>query len=201
MFRTRTTLLIAATATALIAAGCSNSGDNDMSGMNHSTTSASSAAPAQRSDFNNADVSFLQQMYPHHAQAVEMAKLVPGRTQNAELLDLAAAVEKAQAPEMSQISTLLQSFGKPAPSAEGHAGHGMAGMMSPEQMNALRAATGAEFDRQWLNLMIEHHGGAITMAKTELETGVNAESKALATAIVADQQREIDTMRAMLAKA
>lgn len=210
--RSRITVAIAATTTAaaLFAGGCSN--DNSMPGMDHSSSSASSGKPAARSDFNDADVTFLQMMYPHHAQAVEMARLVPSRTQNEQVRALAADIEKAQSPEMEQITTLLESFGKPAPTSSGHGGHNMEmtttmnmpgmtpmpGMMSNEQMNALAAASGADFDRQWSELMIEHHTGAIAMSNTELAGGVNPDAKALATAIVAAQQAEIGTMRGLL---
>ncbi|MFI6040375.1 DUF305 domain-containing protein [Nocardia sp. NPDC051321] len=199
--RTRITAVLAAStaAAALVLAGCS---DNDtMSGMDHgaSSTPASASAPAARTDFDDADVTFLQMMYPHHAQAVDMAKLVPGHSQNQQLLTLAANVEQAQAPEMQQITGLLQSFGKPAPTAaSGHGGHPMPGMMSADQMTALQAASGPDFDRQWLTMMIEHHTGAVTMAETELATGTNIESKNLARNIIDNQRAEIDTMRAML---
>ncbi|QIS15647.1 MULTISPECIES: DUF305 domain-containing protein [Nocardia] len=199
MFTTRTRIAFAATAiaTALLAAACSGNSDKSDSGMSGMQHSATSAAAPTRTDFNDADVTFLQMMYPHHAQAVEMAQLVPSRSQNPDLLALAAAVEKAQSPEMQRFADLLRSFGKPAPSASGHM---MSGMMTPEQMSALRAASGADFDRQWLTMMIEHHSGAITMARTELSSGINNDAKQLATGIAADQQREIDTMRGMLAK-
>ncbi|MFB8281747.1 DUF305 domain-containing protein [Nocardia colli] len=196
--RTISTIVAGAAVTALVLTGCS---DNDsMSGMDHGTSStpASASAPAARTDFNDADVTFLQMMYPHHAQAVDMAKLVPSHSQNQQLLALAANVEQAQAPEMQQITTLLQSFGKPAPTAGGHGGHTMPGMMSADQMTALQAASGPDFDRQWLTMMIEHHTGAVAMAETELAGGTNAESKTLARTIIDSQRAEIDTMRGML---
>ncbi|WP_280410205.1 DUF305 domain-containing protein [Nocardia brasiliensis] len=201
--RTRITTAVAAvtTVTALFAAGCGGDDDsNTMPGMDHgsSSTSASAGAPAARTDFNDADVTFLQMMYPHHAQAVEMAKLVPSRSQNPQLQALATGVEQAQAPEMQQITTLLQSFGKPAPDTGGHTGHNMPGIMTPEQMNALHAASGPDFDRQWLTMMIEHHTGAIAMAETELADGTNGDAKALARSIIDAQRTEIDTMRGML---
>ncbi|MBF6452464.1 DUF305 domain-containing protein [Nocardia cyriacigeorgica] len=199
MFITRTRFLIAAVAaTALTVAGCS---DDSTTATETTTSAAASTSASTRTDFNAADVTFLQMMYPHHAQAVDMAKMVPSRTQNPQLLALAAAVEAAQAPEMQQITTLLESFGKPAPNAGehgGHGGHDMPGMMTPEQMTALENATGAEFDRQWMQMMIEHHIGAIDMANTVLAEGVNPDTKALATSIVAAQQAEIDQMRQML---
>ncbi|MFI6214488.1 DUF305 domain-containing protein [Nocardia brasiliensis] len=200
--RTRISTAVAAvtTVTALFAAGCGDDDSNTMPGMDHgsSSTSASSSTPAARTDFNDADVTFLQMMYPHHAQAVEMAQLVPSRSRNPQLQALATGVEQAQAPEMQQITTLLQSFGKPAPGTGGHAGHNMPGIMTPEQMSALQAASGPDFDRQWLTMMIEHHTGAIAMAETELADGTNGDAKALARSIIDAQRAEIDTMRGML---
>lgn len=195
--RTRTLVLVAAAAaTTLFATACGDDmGGNTPTTVAPTTTTSSAAAPVE---FNDVDVTFLQMMYPHHAQAVEMAQLVPSHTQNAQLIALAAQVEQAQAPEMARITELLTSFGKPAPSADGHGGHDMPGMMSQAQMSELEAARDAEFDRQWLELMIEHHVGAVDMADTELAGGINTDARALATSIVADQQAEIDTMRGML---
>ncbi len=204
--RTRITLAGTGIAAALLVAGCGDdSGDttaapstsatgmSDMPGMHHGTPS-STAAPT-RTDFTDADVTFLQMMYPHHAQAVDMAKLVPGRTQNQQLVALAANVERAQAPEMQRFTELLSAFGKPAPSAMGHE---MPGMMSQEEMTALRDATGPEFDRKWLTMMIAHHQGAIDMANTELAQGVNPDARTLAQSISTAQQAEIQQMQAML---
>lgn len=194
----RTHILVAAAATVLLAAGCSDDSTATHT-TEHSTTTTTSAAAS--TDFNDADVNFLQMMYPHHAQAVEMAKMVPSHTRNQQLIALAAQVEKAQAPEMQQITDLLVGFGKPAPSAtEGHGGHDMPGMMTDAQMGGLQAANGADFDRRWLEMMIAHHEGAVRMAQTELNGGVNPPSRQLATKIIADQEAEIATMRGMLAQ-
>lgn len=194
-------------AAALIVAGCgsddsgssntpasatSHSSMADMPGMNHTGAPTTTT----RTDYNDADVSFLTMMYPHHAQAVEMAKLVPGRSQNQELITLAANVEKAQAPEMEQFAALLRSFGKPAPQATMN--HPMNGVMTPEQMTQLRDASGADFDRMWLQMMIAHHQGAVDMANTEIADGTNADAKALAHNILTAQQAEIQQMRGML---
>ena len=158
------------------------------------------ASAATRTDFNDADVTFLQMMYPHHAQAVEMAQLVPGRSQNQEVLTLAANIENAQGPEMAQISALLTSFGKPAPTPD--AGHmaAMPGMMAPDQMNTLKGLSGKEFDRMWLQMMIQHHTGAITMSDTEIASGANPDAKILAHQIITNQQAEIDQMNSLLAQ-
>ncbi|SHU24631.1 putative lipoprotein [Mycobacteroides abscessus subsp. abscessus] len=171
---------------------------HDMSGHSMPGMSGSSTSAAPAANFNDADVMFLQMMYPHHAQAVEMAKLVPTRSQNQQVKDLAAAIEKAQAPEMQQMTTLLAGFGKPAPSAT--MSHSMPGLMTPQQMTELTGLSGAAFDKMWLQMMVEHHQGAITMANDELKNGTNADAKAMAQAIITTQQAEITTMNGMLAK-
>ncbi len=190
---------IALTVAAFALAGCGNGDDSDgmpstMPGMTHPSAAPSSAA---RSDFNDADVTFLQMMYPHHAQAVEMADLALARSQDPRILELAARIKAAQGPEMEQISSLLQQFGKPAPSAA-PMGHDMPGMMSQEQMAELKTMSGAEFDRMWLTMMIDHHSGAIEMAKTEQADGTNADTKRIADVVVSSQQSEIDQMKDIL---
>jgi uncharacterized protein (DUF305 family) len=135
-------------------------------------------------------------MYPHHAQAVDMAKLVPSRSQNRQLIDLAATVEQAQAPEMRQFAELLRSFGKSAPATG--MGHDMPGMMSNDQLTGLANSSGPDFDRMWLQMMIQHHQGALDMANTELASGVNTDAKTLAQAIITAQQAEIQQMQGML---
>ncbi|WP_019931307.1 DUF305 domain-containing protein [Nocardia sp. BMG111209] len=203
MFGTRTVYVLGATGFALLVAGCGNSTSSHSPEMTMSTTSGA----AMRTDFDDADVSFLQMMYPHHAQAVAMAQLVPSRSQNQQVVALAAAIRDAQAPEMERMSALLRGFGKPAPATGGHAMPdisdmpGMSttpGMMPDADMAKLRALSGPEFDRAWLQMMIDHHSGAITMANDELAHGSNADSKALAQSIVTAQQSEIDRMRTML---
>ena len=207
----RVTLNAAAAAAALLLAGCSNndSGDSSssssmsgMPGMSHSSSSSAmtSTGSMPGAEYNDADVTFLEMMYPHHAQAIDMAKLAPERSQNPKILALATRIEQAQAPEMEQITMLLASFGKPAPTATmDHSGGGM-GMMTADQMQALTAASGTEFDRMFLTMMIEHHTGAIEMANTELTSGTNTDAKQLADAIVSAQQAEIAEMNTLLSE-
>jgi uncharacterized protein (DUF305 family) len=82
--------------------------------------------------------------------------------------------------------------------SDGHDMSSMDGMMSVEQMDALAVATGAEFDRMWLEMMIEHHEGAISQSETVLAAGSNADVLALADAIISAQQAEITEMQALL---
>jgi uncharacterized protein (DUF305 family) len=204
----KSTILAAAVAAALTVAGCTDIASNTstsapMPGMDHGGSAAPAAPSAVRTDFDDADVMFLQMMYPHHAQAVDMAKLVQGRSQNQQVIALAQNIESAQGPEMTQMTGLLTSFGKPAPSAS-MSGHdmpgmgGMPGMMSATQMDDLKGLSGTVFDQMWLQMMIDHHGGAIDMSNTELRDGTNSDAKEMAKAIIANQQAEITQMRSML---
>jgi uncharacterized protein (DUF305 family) len=160
------------------------------------TTSApSSAASAER---NDADIAFATGMIPHHQQAVKMAQLAEEQAVTPEIKSLAERIRSAQQAEIDQMTAWLTAWGVPVPSGE-HGGHGsVPGMMTDEQMNQLRQLTGREFERQFLLMMIEHHQGAIEMARTELNTGANAEAKALAQRIITDQQAEITEMQGLL---
>ncbi|GAB3885922.1 DUF305 domain-containing protein [Kibdelosporangium lantanae] len=135
-------------------------------------------------DHNQADVTFAQQMVPHHAQALEMSKNVPDHTTNPKVRDLAARIQKAQDPEIQQLTTWLKAWGAEA-----------APMNHDSMTDSLK---GKEFDTMWLQMMIAHHRGAVTMAKTELTDGGNADAKAMAQRIVDSQQAEVDEMTALL---
>jgi uncharacterized protein (DUF305 family) len=204
MRSTYAAFIAAAAGAALVLAGCgTDSSDPSSSGASATSHSLSTSAEAGSGAeaFDDADVTFLRGMYPHHAQAVQMAEMVDGRTDNAELLALAQRIEAAQAPEMDQITGLLAQAGDTAPTSTGHEGmdHGSGdGMMSEDDMSNLMGMSGPEFDRMWLTMMIEHHEGAVEMADTELAEGENPDAKQLATGIVSAQQREIAEMQAML---
>lgn len=198
--------LIVAGALTLAACGSSDS-SHDMSSMGASTTPpAPSSSTDAMSDFNDADVTFATEMIPHHRQAVAMAKLADTRAKSAEVKDLAVQIMNAQDPEIERMSGWLTSWGKPVPSADASGMSGMdmggtssmPGMMSSDDMDKLMNATGAEFDQMFLTMMIEHHNGAIEMAKTEEATGMNADAVALAQQIQRAQTDEISTMTGML---
>lgn len=203
--RIKIALTAAAAAATLPIAGCSDNG-HDMSQMSGTTAAANpESAEADTATFNDADVTFLQMMYPHHAQAVEMAAMVEEHTTNQPVIDLANAIEAAQGPEMEQMSGLLTQWGKPAAEAQpgdmagmDHGSGGMSGMMSEDQMSELASKNGAEFDTLWLTMMIDHHNGAIEMAQIELDNGRNADTKNMARTIIGAQQAEIATMQEML---
>ncbi|WP_086818787.1 DUF305 domain-containing protein [Allokutzneria sp. NRRL B-24872] len=160
-------------------------------------TACGQQAPAH----NQADVDFASGMVPHHRQAVEMADLIPGRSDHPKLLALGERVRKAQQPEIDAMTGWLKRWGAPEPTDHsGHAGHGMAGMMTPQQMAELKAGKGVGFDKAWLRMMIEHHRGALEMSRAELAKGSDADAKKLAQSILDSQQKEIDEMTALLAE-
>lgn len=168
---------------------------------------ACSGSDEASASFNDADVTFAQDMIPHHAQATEMAELAAGRTDNADILDVADQISAAQGPEIKTMSGWLKSWDREVPSAgdemEGM-DHGsssssdMPGMMSDEEMSALKDASGTEFDQQFLTMMLAHHEGAIDMAKVEERDGKFNDAVALAKQIQRDQAAEISQMERLL---
>lgn len=172
-----------------------NSGDLDKSnGMmgNPSTTTGASNS----SNFSPSDIMFAQMMIPHHQQAVEMSTLAETRASSAEVKKLAAQIKAEQAPEIAQMTKWLTDSN--SPTSMGH-DMGMNGMLDDDQMRALEAASGAEFDRLYLQGMIEHHKGAIQMAQMVINSS-NAEAKVLGTAIVDSQSKQIQYMESLLSK-
>jgi uncharacterized protein (DUF305 family) len=123
--------------------------------------------------FVQADLDFMGAMIHHHGQAVEMAALVDKRTTNKELRALADRIAASQQDEMKFMTDWLRVRGAAAPAMSAdHMRHGamaMKGMASPQQMAALAAANGAAFDRLFIDLMIAHHAGAVTMVEELLE--------------------------------
>lgn len=183
---------------ALVLSACSNGTDGGHGSMMSSSNPMSSGSAM--SDHSQADVMFSTMMIPHHEQAVEMAGLVPTRSKNAEVLALAEQIKGAQQPEIDQMNAWLKEWGAPMPGGMDHSSHGgMSGMMSEEDMAGLEAASGADFDRMWLEMMIEHHEGAIEMAENVRSQGSHAGTRTMADAIIKGQQAEIDQMKAMLA--
>jgi uncharacterized protein (DUF305 family) len=182
--------------------GCGSSGNTTMPDMQQGRPAATqSTGGAVAAGNNSDDVAFAQGMIPHHAQAVEMAKLVTARSTDAKVLDLAGRIQGAQDPEIQQLTAMLTRWGATPPASMPGMDHGSmsggTGMMTGDEMKHLEQVKGAEFDRMWTAMMIEHHQGAVEMAKTELAKGTSTEAKALAQKIVDAQQAEITEMRAL----
>ncbi len=164
---------------------------------------SSSEAPSATADFNDADVTFAQDMIPHHRQATKMAALAETRTDTTAVLDLASAIQAAQGPEIDIMTSWLTSWDEAVPEegdGMGDMDHSssMPGMMTDDQLADLEAASGAGFDQMFLTMMLEHHEGAVEMAKAEQADGKNADAKALAASIQKEQTAEIARMRDLL---
>jgi uncharacterized protein (DUF305 family) len=176
------------------------------------STDSSTATPA--SGHNRADVTFTQQMIPHHQQAVMMAKLAATHDAGPEVAALASRIEKAQGPEIEQMTGWLKDWGESTrmggmqgmgdnhttgdDPATPSAGGAMGGMMSAGQMQQLAAARGAAFDRLFLTQMVQHHRGAVQMAQREQSEGKSQDVIGLARGIEKAQTSEIAEMEKLL---
>jgi len=213
-------LAIALTAGALLftVAACGDDGDGGDNGGAQAEHTASNGDV-----FNDADVDFATAMIPHHAQALTMVDLTRGRRLSPEVRQLTEAILAAQAPEIEDMVDWLTAWDQPVPAtardhlnaeeSDGMGGHDMdgsddmddmddsdmPGMMTDEELADLEAARGPEFEDMWLEMMIEHHEGAIEMAEDEQADGIFGPAIDLAESIEASQQAEIDQMRELLA--
>ncbi|MBW4720739.1 DUF305 domain-containing protein [Saccharothrix obliqua] len=150
-------------------------------------TAVALAACDGPAEHNAADTAFARRMIPHHAQAVDMAALVDGRTTNTEVVDLAQRIRTSHEPEIATMTDWLRAWGEPA-----------AAQRSDEDMTELKAAEDTDFDRRWLAMMIIHHRSAVEEAETALAQGTHPRAKALARRIVDAREAEIGEMQALL---
>jgi len=161
---------------------------------------------------SQSDVEFMEGMIMHHSQAVEMTALIPSHTDNKELRSLGARISSSQSDEIKFMRRWLAARGQSVSmtTAEmpgmdmSHRGMAlMPGMLTPQQMDALRKAKGAEFDQLFLTGMIQHHNGALTMVKDLFDNagaGQDAELFNFATDADNSQRAEIKIMQTMLEK-
>src|SRR5215218_301134 len=182
--------------------------------------SADQAIRIADTKFTADDAQFMKDMIVHHHQAVEMAALVKDRTNRQPIVDVAKRIDASQADEMKFMRKWLSDRGQTAPDPAGHAMHmqhampamtpasamggnnaAAMGMATPEQMAALAAAKGPQFDRQFLERMITHHQGAVTMAEALLRRPGAAYDPVLfefVNEVINDQKAEIKRMNALL---
>jgi len=164
---------------------------------------ADRAADLSGVGFTEADVRFMQGMIGHHAQAVEMVALLPGRSTSEAMRLLARRIEVSQADEIVMMQRWLSDRGQALPDPHAHHAPGglMPGMLSEEAMGRLKGARGIEFDRLFLEGMIQHHVGALTMVRDLFAVGgagQESEIFAFSADVDADQRMEIERMGAML---
>ena len=203
----RTTRALAATLTTLaLALGTAACGGSD-------------DAPEQQlsaTEHIDTDVAFASDMLQHHAQALSMVDLTRGRPLDPEVEQLAEQIRAAQGPEIETFTDWLTEWDEEVPATmrdHVHAGHGdsdmsdtmddmdhgeMPGMMTADDFAALEDASDADFQARWLELMIEHHEGAVTMAETQQAEGTYRPAVELAEQIATSQTAEIETMQGLL---
>lgn len=197
----RSTRLLLGIVSVLSLAACSHDSGHD--------GSVSSSSIDEAEEFNQADVDFATDMIQHHAQALVMVDLTAGRQLSAELTAIAEQIQMAQAPEIETMVDFLDEWDQPIPETvrdHVNGGHGddhgdmaephgdMPGMASGEDLAALAQAEGEEFEQRWIELMIEHHEGAIEMARDVQADGEYPAAIELAAAIESAQQEEIEQM-------
>lgn len=194
--------LMSATAVAALALVACGGDDKADTATTQAPASGATTPAGSAAEFNDADVMFAQGMIPHHEQAIEMADIALDPTVGAgpDVIDLATRIKAGQDPEIQQMKGWLEAWGQPMQMdmSDGHDMSGMDGMMSAEEMDSLGTMTGTDFDRMWMEMMIRHHEGAITMAETVKSDGSNPDVATLADAVITAQQGEIAEMQALL---
>jgi uncharacterized protein (DUF305 family) len=189
------TLTLATIATAGVLAAC---GSSEEAVPPTPMPMMSSASPSASTNTLAADIMFAQMMIPHHSQAVEMADMALSQASSNDIKDLADQIKGEQAPEIAVMRGWLANWG--STEDPNSATHSMSyGMMSADDMSALSATTGPDFDRLWLQMMAAHHKGAIKMAQEVLATTTNPEVKTLAQAIIDAQTKEIASIEVLQA--
>ncbi|SDU81439.1 DUF305 domain-containing protein [Jiangella alkaliphila] len=148
--------------------------------------------------YNETDVRFVEQMIPHHRQALAMAELAQERAQDERVILVADRIAAGQGPEITALEAWLTDRDLPVPPADTEHDHGLPGMITPLQLEQLGNTEGAEFDELFLTYMSQHHAGAIEMADAALTGGMDQPALELATDVSVTQGIEIDRMSELL---
>ena len=206
--KTRTRALGAVALTLALGAGLTACGDD--------ASDAAGKAEVSTTEHNGADVTFASDMITHHAQALSMVDLTLDRPLDPEVQALAEDIREAQAPEIETMADWLTTWGEDVPatmrdhvngghdmddmsdSMDGMDHDDMPGMMTADDIDDLENAGDDQFQDMWLQMMIEHHEGAVEMAETEQEDGRFKDAVDLAGQIMDAQNKEIDTMKDLL---
>ena len=202
--RTRTSLIVLTAGLAVTLTACG--GSDDPSTVSAPSSNASSTPGAAQTvdgistEHNDADITFITDMTPHHKGAVAMAELAGTRASNPKVKDLAQRILAAQQPELDKMASMAKAWGVTLDdTASGMGGmSGMSGGGMDEDVTALTPLSGAAFDKEFLTRMIAHHEGALPMAQADLDAGVNPQAKTLAQGIITTQKAEITEMKGLL---
>jgi uncharacterized protein (DUF305 family) len=154
-------------------------------------------------NYTKADVEFMQGMIAHHAQAIYMSRMAERHKASARLLRLATKIDQSQVAEIRIMQLWLKSNQQFAPDTSSWRSMTMPGMLTQAQLERMDAAQGPAFDRAFLELMIQHHEGALQMVKDLFATkgaGQEVDVNVFANDVVSVQTAEIGVMRQMLAQ-
>jgi uncharacterized protein (DUF305 family) len=198
-------------AVALVLAGCTSAPAEDAApvivpgapGEQNKTVSKDDIGTGGFVAPNERDLAYVVGMIEHHRQAVDMTALAPERASNETVRGLASRIHDTQGPEIGAMEQWQKQFAANAEqhghsTSLPHVDHGsMPGMASDEDMAALKAAAGGEFDRLFVKLMIAHHKGALKMAEDVLATGVDVKVEEMAADVIATQTDEINRMQTL----
>lgn len=200
--KTRMTAVGGALALAVVLSACASQ-ESEPGPSSPSSVSSESAAPSVDDSHNEADVTFTQNMVVHHEGAIVMANLAGRTASTAEVKTLADRIAAAQEPEILEMQSWLVAWGAQSAAdvdMDGMEmdGMDMGGLSQEEAMAELKAVTGTEFDRRFLELMVEHHEGAIEMSQSQLAAGGNPGALELAQSIMDAQEAEITEMEQLL---
>lgn len=192
-----------ALALVLSACGSSNTSTAAPSTSTSSSAAGSSTGSAIDATHNDADVTFINDMAPHHSGAIAMAQLAASQAGSAQVKDLAQRISAAQGPEIEQMKAMAAAWKVTVNTDAGAMTGmgGMGGMASGSDVDALKPLTGPAFDKEFLTRMTAHHMSAVMMAQTELAQGSNPQAKQLASSIITAQQKEIAEMAGLLQSA
>ena len=176
-------------------------------GMDHSMHTMHRMGPEivipKGAGYTKADVEFMQMMIAHHAQAIVMARIAETNSSNAQLLKLSRKIDQSQVPEIQIMQDWLRRHNQFAPDTSSWHDVRMDGMLTDDELQAMRDAKGADFDRLFLVGMIKHHAGAIKMVDDLFKTpgaGQEIDTNVFANDVVTAQTAEIGIMRRLLAQ-
>ncbi len=143
---------------------------------------------------NDADVTFVQTIIPHHEQAIRMAKFVDSRTERPELHTLAGAILRTHVEELTLMRSWLRQWGQSEKAGTDQGETTMPGMLPEDEIVDLMGRTEVQFDLAFADLLRQHHRGAIELAQTELRAGFLPQVKELAQQVIDARQREVDQL-------
>ena len=177
--------------------GATRTSGMDMGHMHHEIVIPKGAL------YTKADVEFMQGMIAHHSQAIVMSRMAESHGANPQVLKLSNKIDQSQMPEIRIMQNWLQRNNQFVPDTSSWHDVMMAGMLTPEQLKELDATRGVDFDRAYLQMMIQHHAGALKMVDDLFNAslaGQEVDVNVFANDVVTAQTTEIGIMQRLLSQ-